>query len=272
VTPGLPLSGKNSIIRWAGSKRKLLPMLASRLPDRFDRYIEPFAGSACLFFHLKPQKAVLGDINKELIDFYRVLKDSPEIIWSKTKELEISEKEYYRVRDLLPEDLDGPSKAVRFYYLNRLCFNGIYRTNKLGKFNVPYGKDTGHFPDKDILIRYSKILENAELFNGDYSNCISEISYGDFIYLDPPYVTSRNNMQGEYGNGCFSFNDFPKLLSSLYEIDKIGAKFLFSYLEANEVVKVLNKNWRIEKIPVIRNIAGFSSHRAPVIEILVSNY
>src|SRR5437867_3115484 len=130
----------NSFIKWAGSKKQLLPVITDQLPENYSRYIEPFAGSASLFFQLMPKQAILGDINKELIDTYSIIKTNIEGVISQLYQLKKSKKNYYHLRGINPEKLKEEEAAARFIYLNRFCFNGLYRTNKLGIFNVPYGE------------------------------------------------------------------------------------------------------------------------------------
>jgi len=128
-------------LRWAGSKRKLLPQLLEFTPKDYGRYVEPFAGSACLFFHLKPRKALLGDINHDLIRTYLEVKYRVKEVVAELEKLNCSKENYYRIRAWQSERLSGPRQAARFIYLNRFCFNGLYRTNKTGQFNVPYGAE-----------------------------------------------------------------------------------------------------------------------------------
>src|SRR5260370_41753763 len=129
----------NTFLRWAGSKRKLLPILLDAAPKKFDRYVEPFAGSACLFFALGPRRAVLADINEELVNTYRALKTDVEGVIEHLAAFKCSKKEYYLVRSESLLGMPKQRRAARFIYLNRFCFNGLYRTNKQGGFNVPYG-------------------------------------------------------------------------------------------------------------------------------------
>ena len=125
--------------RWAGSKRSLLPSLLDCVPHSYDRYIEPFAGSACLFFALRPDRAILGDFNVELMQAYRTIAKHPRLIAREVLRLPASQAAYYRIRSLVPNLLTPLHRAVRFAYLNRYCFNGVYRTDRKNRFNVPQG-------------------------------------------------------------------------------------------------------------------------------------
>src|SRR5713226_799695 len=157
-------------LRWAGSKRSLLPILQAFWTKKHKRYIEPFAGSACLFFAIKPPKAILGDLNPELIATYVEVKYR---IGAVLKELGILEpadkKEYTRLRAIDIATLTPAARAARFIYLNRFCFNGIYRTNLLGQFNVPYsGNRCGGFPQPEVFRQCSTRLRSARFVNGDF--------------------------------------------------------------------------------------------------------
>lgn len=220
---------KSTLLRWAGSKRKLLPLLTINVPRRFNRYIEPFAGSACLFFSSisSPRTAILGDFNGELLDFYRVVKTRPKALFDRLRAFEESEDFYYSLRSVDPARLNRTEAAARFLYLNRFCFNGVYRTNQSGKFNVPYGTKTGRLPNLTEIQACSHALKNVAFSPGDFEVTLSEAKKGDFVYLDPPYTTSR--YRGEYGYGAFCDSDFERLREALVGLDRKGVAFLLSY-------------------------------------------
>jgi len=168
-------------LRWAGSKRKQLSRLASFWSPNHTRYVEPFAGSACLFFELAPGSAVLGDSNEDLIEVYRVVCNEPERLYRRLCRVKRDLKTYRRWRQLNPKLLDRETRALRFLYLNRNCFNGIYRTNRLGDFNVPMGTRQGAYISKDDFLNCSLLLQNVTLAGGQsfraYS--VNEISRSD---------------------------------------------------------------------------------------------
>ena len=165
------------VIRWAGSKRKLLPKLAQLSPKNYNRYIEPFCGSACLFLELEPAKAILSDSNSALINSYQKLKSDPSKVlsfvlrWPRTKDF------YYTLRATIPsESKDDVFGAARFLYLNRLCFNGVYRENKSGYFNVPYAESrSGQFPTEKEFLEFSKELQKAEIVCSDFGESLDQI-------------------------------------------------------------------------------------------------
>ena len=186
------------ILRWAGSKRQLVPHIAAYWPGGSVRYIEPFVGSAGLFFAVQPSYAILGDINAALIETYRMVRDVPEPLHLALKKWINDEAEYYRIRAMEPVDMDPVGRAARFLYLNRFCFNGLYRTNGAGYFNVPYGGNrSGQLPTLRHLRAAGKLLERAKLVSGDFRETLSTVGPNDFVYLDPPFFVS--GLSGLYG-------------------------------------------------------------------------
>lgn len=258
------------IIRWAGSKRKLLPQLVENAPKEYERYVEPFCGSACLFFELKPKKALLSDINEELINALKFLKKN-DVAHKSLSSIPNTENIYYKIREKDPKTLNPDERAIRFLYLNRYCFNGVYRTNSQGKFNVPRGNRTGNIPDENAFIETRKILKNASLKVLDYKKCFDLLKPGDFVYLDPPYAKS-GKFTGEYGVGSFNSIEMPELLEKLSELDKKGIKFLFSYRDCDELREAINGKFNINSISVKRHVSGFKSTWLNAKEILVKNY
>ena len=262
-------TGIRPIFRWAGSKRALLPELISRTPRDFCRYVEPFAGSACLFFALKPKSAKLGDLNPDLIDAYRIMRWRPRKVASALRDLPEDEETYYRLRAKPARDLPAVARAARFVYLNRYAFNGVYRVNRAGQFNVPRGSRTGRLPSDDELVAASRQLRKATLHAGDFRDCLSDIASDDFIYLDPPYPTSSRKTFGEYAYGSFSAADLPDLLDTLERIDRSGATFLMSYSQG--ATDAFFRKWHVEAVAVRRHIAGFAEKRNVVNEVMVTN-
>lgn len=258
------------LLRWAGSKRKLIPHLDAYVPANARRYIEPFTGSACLFFHLRPAKAILGDVNRELIQAYRALRDEPMGVAEALSEMPATEKFYYQLRSQPPSSLNRVGKAARFIYLNRFCFNGVYRTNKAGEFNVPRGVRTGRMPTADRIMSAASTLRRAKLVAGDFEKCLGSVEPGDFVYLDPPYAKRGRPGYGEYGYDVFGEVDLQRLFDALRSIDRRGGTFLLSYSYSQQVRKLFSE-WRCRTLLVRRHVAGFNEHRGQVREILVTN-
>lgn len=259
------------ILRWAGSKRQLLPTLTANAPDQFGAYIEPFAGSACFFFALQPARAVLGDFNTELIDAYQIIADAPRTVARALSKMPTEPEFYYELRARDVPSLSRISRAARFVYLNRFCFNGVYRTNREGAFNVPRGKKTGSLPTTESLQAAAKVLKNAKLVCGDFENTLKHAKRGDFVYMDPPYRLDETRMRGEYGYGAFSSCDLERLEAALVQLDRRGVKFLLSYKYRRSFHRSMQR-WCMLTQLVRRHVGGFSDRRSKVRELLVANY
>jgi DNA adenine methylase len=261
------------LLRWAGSKRGLLAELTARTPEGLSRYIEPFAGSACLFFELAPGRAVLGDMNHELITTYRVVRDEPHAVAAQVHAWGHDPETYYAVRALDRANLGEIETAARFIYLNRLCFNGVYRTNRRGQFNVPYGSRPGAVPHRERFVACAELLGNAELRAGDFADTVADADAGegDFVYLDPPYSRAVSDAYGVYGYGSFDAGDLDRLLTCLRDLDRRGAKVLLSYTH-NPRLAELGERWRIEEVAVRSQVGGVVTRRSTRRELLVANY
>jgi DNA adenine methylase len=273
--PGVAIEGRGAhrgkpFLRWAGSKRKQLSRLASFWLANHQRYVEPFAGSACLFFELAPETALLGDINKELIETYRVVRDEPERLFTRLCRIERNLATYRRWRQLKPSALDSETRAVRFLYLNRNCFNGIYRTNLKGEFNVPMGTRVGKYLNKEDLLNCSALLQRATLIAGDFARTIERVKKGDFVYLDPPYAVAARRIFREYGKKTFGTSDISRLSEALTTIVQQNADFLVSYADCTEA-RALALSWHSVRLPVRRHVAGFVGDRKAAYEWLISN-
>jgi DNA adenine methylase len=258
------------LLRWAGSKRKLLPRLLSHIPETFERYVEPFSGSACLFFALRPRTALIADLNAHLIETYRIVREHPIKTARALAKLSSGPNEYYQIRGQSHESLSEIDKAARFIYLNRHCFNGVYRTNKCGQFNVPLGTRLGVIPNETQFNRCARALRCAELVSGDFQSVLTKVAKSDFVYLDPPYAKKNSRMRGEYGYNSFAVCDLSRLRAALEEIDRIGATFLLSYANCSEIAEIQSL-WFSDNISVKRQVSGFAKHREVVSEVLISN-
>lgn len=260
-----------SFLRWAGSKRQLIPILSKFWNNDYKRYVEPFVGSACLFFNLSPQKALLSDINKELINTYKQIALDANAVLRELKKLKKTKDDYYRIRKLQPANLEPNKRAARFIYLNRYCFNGLYRTNSKGEFNVPYcGDERGIMPQDEIFILASQLLKNAELCANSYEETLKKVKVGDFVYMDPPFSVKAKEMFNEYDASKFSLKDIRNLRTWMLKLDRLGVAFLVSYAESEEA-DLLKKGFYWNTASVRRSIAGFTTSRKRVNEIMISN-
>lgn len=175
-------------LKWAGGKTQLIPALSKYIPLRFNKYIEPFIGGGAFFFYLNPEIAIISDSNEELIITYKTVRDNVEEIIEILGGYENEETFFYKIRPLNPEQLSNTERAARLIYLNKTCYNGLYRVNKKGEFNVPYGKRNGEFLNREQLRDSSEFLQNAKILHEDYLATLKKYAKeGDFIFLDPPY-------------------------------------------------------------------------------------
>jgi len=259
------------LIRWAGSKRKLLPYLKTFWNGTFTRYVEPFAGSACLFFDLEPDVAMLGDTNRELVATYKAIRSDPEAVYDILRQIPSNKSSYYAFREQAPTDKHGFLAAARFIYLNRFCFNGIYRTNMAGKFNVPFsGEGTGAIPDLKHLQNVSRQLQKAKIYGSDFENILDKTVEGDFVYLDPPYSVENRRVFKQYGPSIFGLEDLDRLSKQLFALDKKRVKFVVSYAYCREALEKFG-SWMVTRKLTTRNISGFAEHRKKAVELMFTN-
>lgn len=217
-------------LKWAGGKRWLLRENKTAFDlTGISRYVEPFAGSAAVFFCLQPRRAILNDANAELIETYKAIKSD----WKSVLDLlcrhhrSHSDDYYYQVRDATPTDL--ATRAARFIYLNRTCFNGLYRVNRRGEFNVPRGTKNSVILDTDDFERISRKLSRVNLQAGDFERVVDQCGSGDFIYADPPYTVKHNNNGFiKYNEKLFSWSDQERLKDALTRASGRGARVLVS--------------------------------------------
>lgn len=259
------------LLRWAGSKRKLLPVLRQAVPAQFSRYVEPFCGSACFYLELAPKLGLLGDINSELIHFYKRVRANPNVVGKLFHSMPTTERFYYDLRAVEPTTLGANERAARFLYLNRFCFNGVYRTNRAGAFNVPRGVRVGALPSLEEIAAFGRTLRGAEVRVGDFESTLAECNEKDFVYLDPPYAGRGVRNRGEYGANSFVETDVVRLRHSLEIASSRGAKILVSYGDV-PIVREAFSDWRVTELTVGRNVSGFLHGRRDVQELMITNY
>lgn len=249
----------------------MVPMLAQYWSADYSRYVEPFAGSARLFFHLAPKRALLGDINAELMGTYSQIRKNCRRVYNVLKALKPGRRAYQVVRSMDPSLLPGTTRAARFIYLNHLCFNGLYRTNRDGQFNVPYGGDkTGPLPAFPMLDRYASLLQRATLLAGDFERVLQRVKRGDFVYLDPPFSLRRRRMFHQYDATAFGWADLQRLRSWMEKLNDMDVPFLVSFAESDEG-RELCRGFKTRRVLVRRSIGGFMTSRTRVTELLISN-
>ena len=258
-------------LRWAGSKRQLLGHLVPFWPGGDTKYIEPFAGSAHLFFEIEPRSAVLGDTNSGLMEVYEMVRDRPRLLHDAFSGWANDERQYYKVRAIDPSTLCKTERAARLVYLNRYCFNGLFRTNGKGHFNVPYGGNkSGRLPSLAELEKASALLSRAALITDDFAKTVSAAKAGDFVYLDPPFSVQSRRVFTEYGPDSFGPSDLKRMRTVLKHLHRLGATFLLSYAACPEG-DTLAEGFRQVRVETTRRIAGSTGSRGPTVELLITN-
>ena len=228
-----------AFLKWAGGKRWFVRRENQRFPAEYNRYIEPFLGSGAVFFYLEPQEAILGDINSELINTYIAVRDDIESV---CRNLRIHTRchcrEYfYQVRDR--NTRTSATSAARMIYLNKSCFNGVYRVNKQGEFNVPYGKRDEILFDHESLMEASNILHNAQILCQDFETTIDMAQEGDFIFCDPPYaVLDEENRFVGYNADVFSWKDQVRLANALEHAKDRNVKIIMTNVNHADVKRL----------------------------------
>lgn len=258
-----------TFLRWAGSKRQLLPELKKYIPDRYERYVEPFAGSACLFFDIGPAAAIIGDINSDLIDTYKTIQRQWKKVAEALENLVPCEKTYYALRSCQPNFLSRTERAARFIYLNRFCFNGLYRTNNQGEFNVPYGgESTGRLPTHEELREAASLLRRATIVDGSFETSLSMVRQGDFVYMDPPYLRKRKRSFTEYAAFGFGAKELFLLRRWMELLKQQNTPFLVTYTDCAEA-RMLSKGFRCDRVQTRRCISGFVNSRKTVWDVII---
>ena len=271
-------------VKWAGGKRQLIPILNENLPKRFGAYYEPFLGGGALLFHViskhQHQDCNISDLNSDLVLTYTVIRDNVEdLIISLKKHAKSYEKDsksyYYSVRESHPRS--AIEKASRLLFLNRTCFNGLYRVNSKGKFNVPLGRYTNpNIVNADNLYAVSKILNSnpVQIRCRDFESIIDDVKSGDLIYFDPPYQpVSKTANFTSYTNKDFTHEDLTRLFRLCEKLNEMGCKVLLSNSHSDVVSKMFSKKpWNIAKIEANRSINSNSKNRKGHYELLIKNY
>lgn len=251
------------ILKWAGGKTQMLGDLLPKVPTSYGRYIEPFIGGGAMFFALNPNNAVIADSNPELINMYRQVADNADAVISYLQKYENTQEMFYSVRALEWEDLPEAEAAARTIYLNKTCFNGLYRVNKKGQFNVPFGKyKSPKFCDVEALYAASEALQKANIVCGDYLSVLKEYAKpGDFIFLDPPYLPISEYADFKrYTKEQFYEEDHVELAKEVFRLQKLGCYVILTNSN-HPLVHELYKPFNIEVIQTKRYISCSGSNR-----------
>lgn len=268
------------ILKWAGGKRRLLEALRPLLPQQIEPYAEPFVGGGALLFNLRPMTAYVNDVNPDLIELYRTIRDHAEGVIAQLSRHKNDEDYFYEIRDW---DRDKAAyaarspveRAARTLFLNKTCFNGLHRVNSAGLFNVPFG-----FYKSPELVNAPALLEVSAYFNqasivftcGDYVDAVRELPRGAFVYFDPPYdPVSRTANFTAYSKGGFGRDEQIRLRELCDVLDRRGVRFMLSN-SATDFIRAQYANYRIDTIQAARAIAADPGKRGPVDEVVVRNY
>ncbi len=283
IADGSRLMKKNKpitpIVKWVGGKRQLLPIIIKRIPA-YTKFYEPFAGGCAVLFELQPKNAVINDSNAELINVYQVIKNNVEELIKHLKRHKNAPEYYYQIRELdrdqkVYSGLSSIEKASRLLYLNKTCFNGLFRVNSAGEFNSPFGSYSNPNIVNEITLRavsYYFNTANIVFKTGDFAACLTGIREKAFVYFDPPYdpVSHSSNFTG-YTRGGFNTEEQVRLKSVCDTLHAKKIKFLLSN-SATPFIKKLYQDYTIEIVRSKRSINSNAMLRGEIDEVLVRNY
>ncbi len=274
------------VVKWVGGKRQLIDEIKSRIPKTFKTYYEPFFGGGAVLFALQPKKAVINDLNDSLIKTYKVIKDNSDELIASLSLHENTSDYFYEIRneDLYPETFNLKSDvevASRLIYLNKTCFNGLFRVNSSGHFNTPFGNyKNPNIVNEPVIRAVSKYFNDNEItiLNGDFAIACQEAQKGDFVYFDPPYdpVSDTASFTG-YNAGGFGREEQIRLRDLCVELDKRGVKFLLSNSATKFIIdlyksKEFKSKITIDIVKAKRSINSNGNKRGEVDEVLIRNY
>ncbi len=275
------LKGK-PFVKWAGGKRQILDKLIKYVPEDFNTYYEPFVGGGALFFELSPKNAVINDSNEELINVFRCIKDEEKLTKMSNElnhhEANHSEEYYYKIRNIDRDKnkfnrLSDYKRAARTIYLNKACFNGLYRVNSKGEFNVPFGKKlkVNTYEGQNIGIIHAYLnFNNIKILSIDFEEAVKDAKEGDFIYFDPPYDSDTSTFNS-YTEDGFSKDEQIRLSNVFKNLSDRGCYVMLSN-HNTVLINELYKDFYIHKITAKRNINSNGKKRGKVEEVIITNY
>jgi len=257
-------------LKWAGGKRWLTQSSARISPSKFNVYIEPFLGSGAVFFSVNPYRSILADLNEDLITTFQAIKSDPLMVEGLLRKhaRAHSDEYYYKVRGTKPRT--PHTKAARFIYLNRTCWNGLYRVNLKGEFNVPRGTKNSVILDSDRFPDIASRLRHAKILNQDFEETIDLARKGDFVYIDPPY-TVKHNLNGfvKYNEKIFSFDDQIRLRDAVERAATRGAQITVSNANHESIRELYKGVCRIDTLGRESLLAASKEHRKTTSEVLL---
>jgi DNA adenine methylase len=260
-------------LKWAGGKRWLVQGHLNLFPKEFNNYYEPFLGSGAVFFALKPKQGILSDINPNLVECYQAIKTdwkAVETILKKHHKFHCSDY-YYKIRSSKPRTLF--SKAARFIYLNRTCWNGLYRVNKKGEFNVPIGTKQNVVLGTDNFKETSRLLHNFRIDNKDFKEVIIKAKKNDFVFVDPPYTIKHNkNNFVKYNEELFHWDEQISLRDAVVKASQKGVHIMVTNANHPAVRKLYRGHFKIKKLKRKSVIASSAENRGVYEEIIMRNW
>lgn len=268
------------VVKWVGGKRQLLDEIAPRLPKRITTYCEPFLGGGAVLFSLQPKNAIVNDLNADLMLVYEVIRDNVELLIAALERHENTAEYFYNIRDLDRDknayrEMSAVERASRIIYLNKTCYNGLFRVNASGEFNSPFGHyKNPNIVNAPVLRAVSKYLtaNNIQLLHIDFEEVLQRVPRGGFVYLDPPYdpVSDTASFTG-YNRGGFGREEQERLKRCCDELAARGVRFLLSN-SATSFIKELYTGYTVEIVHAKRTINSDASKRGAVEEVLIRNY
>lgn len=268
------------VVKWVGGKRQLLDKIDRYIPEDFDTYYEPFLGGGAVLFHIQPKNAIVNDVNEELINLYRVIKEDVDELIEDLEKHKNEEEYFYKIRAIdrdksAYEALTPVKKASRLLYLNKTCFNGLFRVNRRGEFNTPFGRyKNPNIVNATTLRAVSQYFNEANIVLkcGDFEDSVKEIQPGSFVYFDPPYdpISDSANFT-EYDKGGFGRDEQERLKKLCDKLNDKGVKFLLSN-SATDFILDLYKGYTVREVQARRSINSRGDRRGGVKEVLVMNY
>jgi DNA adenine methylase len=261
----------NPILKWAGGKQGLASTLVRFFPRRFRRYYEPFVGGGSVFFTVCAEEAVVGDLNGWLLDTYEAVRTNYRRVAQILDELVNSREEYLRIRKIDPATLDLHTRAAHLIYLNKTCFRGLFRVNRSGRFNVPYGEYDRRYYDPENLQAVAAVMKTVEMRRVDFELCLHDVTPDDFVYMDPPYYKLGGYSDfNRYTPGQFRETDHIRLAALCRELDRRGVRWAVSNSDT-EFVGSLFDGYRVERLENRREI-NLNSQDRHVTELLIMNF
>ncbi len=270
-------------VKWAGGKRQLIPTLSKYFPKSYGTYFEPFLGGGAVLFHLLSenpnQKCSVSDLNSDLVLAYVTIRDRVDELISSLKKhsknyFQDKNSYYYKIRENEPKG--QIEKTSRLIFLNRTCFNGLYRVNSKGKFNVPLGRYSNpNIVNEENLRGISRVLQSRKISIKckDFSSILDDSKKGDFVYFDPPYQpVSKTANFTSYTNRDFSLEDLQRLAELCNDLDSKGCNVVLSNSNTDEVKSMFDKSWKIKEIEANRAINSDSKKRTGHSELVIKNF